>query len=168
MPFTTILLVAAMLLGWCAAVPAFAQGPDAEWTEAHSLRELPAGVQVLLGVGLAPNEGGIADRGEPFNPGDLTAPNLPLRRFALAMVGSTRVLVALERGGHGYAVQTAEFRRRGPTWEMVRCTGLAEAPRHGTELLDAFAARAALHGEPCSLAGPAPEPASVLRPQPGA
>ena len=77
MQFASIVVAAGIGLGCCALADAGARSGEAradrleaDWTEAQSLRELPAGVQALLGVGLG-EEGGIADRGDRFNAGDV-------------------------------------------------------------------------------------------------
>src|SRR4051812_33584743 len=75
------------------------------WVEAQSVRELPAGIQALLGVGLG-EQGGIADRGDRFNASDAVGTGLPQRRFALGAVNGDTAVVAVEQGGRGYSVAT--------------------------------------------------------------
>jgi hypothetical protein len=118
------------------------------WDEAQSLRELPAGIQALLGVGLGA-AGGIADRGDRFNPSDVEGDNLPMRRFALAILQSDTAVVALEQGGRGYSVRTVEFHLTGSTWEAVRCAGRRDVPQRGADLLDALAAHPHDAALPC-------------------
>jgi hypothetical protein len=191
MQLASIVVAAGIGLGCCALADAAARAGagagrwDAErgaagWTEAQSLRELPAGIQALLGVGLG-EEGGIADRGDRFNAGDVPGGGLPQRRFALGAVNGDTVVVAVEQGGHGYQVQTMEFRLTGVTWEPVRCTVGAAAPRRSTELLENILARQPAAPGACQLPGFHPEPAPAaaaaviaapavqprLRPRPG-
>jgi hypothetical protein len=135
-------LMAAMMLAFCGSAGAAGDG-DGGWLEASSLRELPVGVQVLLRVGQTPDRDGIADRDGRFNPTAAVLEPSPRRRFALAAVGSNRVLVALELGGIGYTLRAVEFRLVGATWETERCAGLRSLPRRATELLAAWAARSA-------------------------
>jgi hypothetical protein len=177
MQFASIVMVAGIGIGCCSP----ARAGD-EWVEAESLRELPAGIQALLGVGLG-EEGGIADRGDRFNTGDVTGNGLPQRRFALGAVNGDTAVVAVEQGGRGYSVATVEFKQMGATWAAVRCTLGSEAPRRSTELLDSITARQAAALGACRLPGfhpedaPAtaaifapgaqPSPQARLRPRPG-
>lgn len=149
MQFARIVAAAGIGLGCCNA--AIGHGEQAQWQVAQSLRELPPGIQVLLGVGLGAHNGGIADRGEAFNKGDVVTPaSPPQRRFALGIVNGDTVLVAVERGGHGYAVQTLEFKQAGATWKTARCATGLKVPRHGEEMLESIAHP--VHGVPsCSL-----------------
>jgi len=174
MRFASIVMVAGIGIGIGCCWPARAGD---EWVEAQSLRELPAGIQALLGVGLG-EEGGIADRGDRFNASDVTGSGLPQRRFALGAVNGDTAVVAVEQGGRGYSVATVEFRQVGATWEPVRCTLGSEPPRRSTELLDSIAARQAaapgacrladVHPEdaPATAAVAAPSPQPRLRPRP--
>lgn len=122
------------------------------WDEAQSLRELPAGIQALLGVGLGA-AGGIADRGDRFNLFDVEGDNLPMRRFVLAILQGDTAVVALEQGGTGYSVRTVEFHLIGSTWEAVRCAGRHDVPRRGSDLLDALAAHSHNASLPCRGGG---------------
>lgn len=154
MQFASIVAAAGIGLGCCNA--AVGQGAQANWVEAESLRELPPGVQVLLGVGLGAHDGGIADRGQPFNSSDTVTPaSPPQRRFAFGVVNADTALIAVEQGGgRGYAVATVEFKQAGTTWAPVRCTYIGtEAPRRGNELLEAFAAHPGHNPQACQLPG---------------
>jgi hypothetical protein len=152
MQFASIVAAAGIGLGCCNA--AIGQGEQASWQEAQSLRELPPGIQVLLGVGLGAHDGGIADRGEPFNGSDVVMLGTPpQRRFALGILGSDTVVVAVERGGIGKWVQTLEFRQTGATWEAVRCAASSEVPRHGEQLLEALVAHPRHDWIACGLPG---------------
>ena len=148
---------------------AHAQAEPAGWTEAQSLRELPAGIQALLGVGLG--VAGIADRGENFNETGAGDDSTPRRRFVLGVVHGDTAMVALEQGGRLYGVRAVEFKQAGATWDAVRCAPMDAVPRRGTELVGALSGRTAgpcgaggiRTGEPAALS----EPARV-RPRPGA
>lgn len=133
MQFASIVVAAGIGMVCCNAA---GRQADEGWVEAQSLRELPPGVQVLLGVGLAPGEGGIVDRDVRFNTGEA---GMPRRRFALGIVHGDTALVAIERGGRGYAVQTMEFKQVGTTWETARCSVTRKLPRHGDDMLEAIA-----------------------------
>jgi hypothetical protein len=155
MQLARIVVVAGIGIGCCS--PAVAGD---EWVDAQSLRELPAGIQALLGVGLG-EEGGIADRGGRFNAGDVVGKGLPQRRFALGAVNGDTAVVAIEQGGRGYSVATVEFRQMGATWEPVRCTLGNEPPRRSTELLDSVSARQAAALGACRLPGFHPDPVTA-------
>jgi hypothetical protein len=153
MQFASIVAAAGIGLGCCNA--AIGQGEQATWQEAQSLRELPPGIQVLLGVGLGAHDGGIADRGEAFNNGDVVTPaSPPQRRFALGLVNGDTALIAVEQGGRGHGVAAMEFKQNGATWEPVRCayTGMV-VPHRAVELLEAFAAHPAHNPQACRLPG---------------
>jgi hypothetical protein len=175
MQFAPMVMLAGIGLGCCTLARAGGQAEQGGWTEAQSLRELPAGIQALLGVGLGAD--GIADRGEDFNEGDLRADNMPARRFALGIVNGDTAMVAVEQGGRAYSVRAVEFKQAGATWDAVRCASMNELPRRGAELADVFSR----HAGPCRdlgmrmtppSAGPAAgTPAAVhtrVRPRPGA
>jgi hypothetical protein len=153
MQFARIVAAAGIVLGCCNA--AVGQAEQSNWVEAQSLRELPPGVQVLLGVGLGAHDGGIADRGDPFNSSDAVAPDSPpQRRFALGLVNGDTALIAVEQGGRGYSVATLEFKQAGTTWQPVRCVTIGTtAPHRGNELLEAFAAHPTHNPLACRLPG---------------
>lgn len=153
MQFASIVAAAGIGLGCCNA--AVGQAEQANWVEAQSLRELPPGIQVLLGVGLGAHDGGIADRGEPFSNGDVMTPSSPpQRRFALGLLNGDTALIAVEQGGRGYAVATLEFRQAGTTWEAVRCAFIGTVvPHRGNELREAFAAHPVHNPQACRLPG---------------
>lgn len=159
MQFASIVVAAGIGIGSFALVEAGARADQAdgdrirsEWTEAQSLRELPAGIQALLGVGLG-EEGGIADRGDRFNSSDVSGSGLPQRRFALGAVNGDTAVVAVEQGGRGYHVQMVEFRQVGATWEPVRCAMGGEPPRRSTELLESIVVHPAALPGACRLPG---------------
>lgn len=153
MQFARIAAAAGIALGCCNA--AVGQDAQANWVTAESLRELPPGIQVLLGVGLGAHAGGIADRDEAFNSSDVvSAASPPQRRFALGVVNGETALIAVEQGGRGYGVATLEFKQTGATWEAVRCTYIGSTvPRRGKELLEAFAAHPTHNPLACQLPG---------------
>jgi len=160
MQFASIVAAAGLAIGCCAlADRANADRLQSDWTEAQSLRELPAGVQVLLGVGLSPHDGGIADRGESFNAGDVWTDGMPpARRFVLGLVSGDKALVALEQGGRAHQFKAVEFRQSGTTWEPVRCVSTRAMPHRGAELLESVGANRP--PEACSLAGVLPSAAA--------
>jgi hypothetical protein len=174
MRFIHIALTTVFVLGGGAA-------GGADWVEAQSLRELPAGIQVLLGVGLAPREGGIADRGEAFNATDTIIAGvndgLPHRRFSLGLLDGGTALVAQERGGLGHTFDAVKYRRIGDAWEAVRCVSMWSPPQRPADLLDAFAQAGERQPVPCSQFRKIPRLApgrpgkvveTAVRPRPGA
>jgi hypothetical protein len=175
MRFVTMVLVAGVGLGSGAPAQAGGQMEQGGWTEARSLRELPAGIQALLGVGLG--LAGIADRGADFNETDAVDDSMPRRRFVLGVVNGGTAMVALEQGGRVYAVRAVEFRQAGTTWDAVRCAPMESVPRRSTELVGALSGKQA---GPCGGVGiraedanPAPTAAAPVlparvRPRPGA
>jgi hypothetical protein len=156
MQFASIVAAAGIGLGCCNA--AIGQGEQAGWQEAQSLRELPPGIQVLLGVGLGAHDGGIADRGEALNNGDVVTPaSPPQRRFVFGLLNGDTALIAVEQHGRGHALAAMEFKQTGATWETVRCayTGTV-APHRAAELLEAFAAHPGHNPQACRLPGAIP------------
>ena len=122
MRFATMVMLAGIGFGVCTLAQAAGQAATGSsgWAEAQSLRELPAGIQALLGVGLGAD--GIADRGEDFNEGDVRADNMPTRRFALAVVHGDVAMVAVEQGGRRRApaiLHGAAFEPLGPEFLAV-------------------------------------------------
>jgi hypothetical protein len=160
MQFASIVVAAGLAIGCCALTDrANADRLQSDWTEAQSLRELPAGVQVLLGVGLSPHDGGIADRGENFSASDVWADGMPpARRFVLGLVSGDKALVALEQGGRASQFKAVEVRQSGTTWAPVRCVPTRALPHHGAELLESVAADRP--PETCSLSGVLPSSAA--------
>jgi hypothetical protein len=168
-------------LACCAFAHGRGQDPAGAWEEAQSLRELPAGIQALLGVGLG-GTNGIADHGDSFNISDVIVDNTPQRRFALGIVNGNTTVVAVEQGGIGYTVQVLEFHQDGTTWEPARCTTRAGLPQTGADLLQAFREQRPglvsscriVNGHVAVALAPAPgmavpgTPVSHARPRPGA
>ena len=140
-----------------------AQG-DNNWSDAQSLRELPAGIQALLGVGLSPDNGGIADREFHASEVNVAVKYLPRRRFAMGTFSDGKAVVAVEQGGPGYSVWGLEFRQVGDTWEVTRCGWLRSRPRRGPELLAALDAGLPAEGWIC----PGPDRLTQVRQRPGA
>ena len=169
----------AIVIGALACAHADPGDVSANWIEAQSLRELPAGIQALLGVGLGGN-GGIVDQGAPFNRGDVLVDNMPQRRFALGVVNGDTVVVAVERGGIGYIVEVLEFHQAGMVWESARCATRGDVPRRGIELLETLVVSASQVVTSCRMVDghvsvahrPAPSvlpvPQLRVRPRPGA
>ncbi|MCS0629552.1 hypothetical protein NX786_09420 [Telluria mixta] len=146
MRFVTMVVVG---IGLGSGVLAQAGGQEqGAWTEARSLRELPAGIQALLGVGLG--LAGIADRDGDFNETDAIDDITPRRRFVLGIVNGGTALVALEQGGRVYSVRAIEFKQAGTTWDAVRCVPLDTVPRRSTELVGALAGK---HAGSCGGVG---------------
>jgi hypothetical protein len=137
---------------------------DDNWIEAQSLRELPAGIQALLGVGLAPDNGGIADRELHLNEVSIAVKGVPRRRFAVGTFSDGKAMVAVEQGGTSYSVWGLEFRQVGDTWEVTRCGWLRQRPRRGTDLLAALEAGLPAEGWIC----PGPDRLTQVRQRPGA
>jgi hypothetical protein len=187
MQFASIVVAAGIGLGCCALADAGAKagtGAGADraeadrgaggWTEAQSLRELPAGIQALLGVGLAPDNGGIADRElQAFDAGvgavklsevSVALKSAPARRFALGTFSDGKAVVAVEQGGTHYSVWGLEFRQVGGTWEVTRCGWLRSRPQRGPELLEALDAGLPAEGWIC----PGPDRLTQVRQRPGA
>lgn len=102
-------------LAACAASLAVATAAHAgAWTQAASLKDLPAAVQQQLGVGNA--DDAIADRGQPFNAGCVGMDNTPRKRFLLGAVSGDVVVVGVEFGGIALHSQSIAFRRSGQLW----------------------------------------------------
>ncbi len=167
MRFASIVAASSIVIVCCALAGAGGGHPPvqehSDWTEAQSLRELPAGIQALLGVGLAPDNGGIADR--ELHPTELSVVALkavPRRRFAVGTFSDGRAVVAVEQGGNGYSVWGLEFRQVGDTWEVTRCGWLRQRPQRGAELLAALDAGLPAEGWIC----PGAERITQVRPQP--
>lgn len=177
---TGIMLAVSIALGWGSVGAAAERKGEDSWVESRSLRELPAGIQVLLGVGLPPmselpRNDGIADRGEAFNSGDVIVEALPMRRFAFGLVDGDTAMVAVERGGRAYWVQALEFRRRAELWELVRCVRSGTVPQRAADLRAVFTAQPAFGMQACDPSGAAKRAAAAvagaaqrLRPRPGA
>lgn len=153
---TLLTIGLAAMLAICGCALAAGQGNDrqAGWTSVQSLRDLPAGVQVLLGVGLAPDDG-IADKGEPYNDSDVLLENSPPgRRFALGLLRGDAAIVAVEQGGRGRSVTAVEFRQNGSTWTPVRCSFIgAVTPHRADELLALLDANPGHRAAACRLPG---------------
>lgn len=103
-------------LAVCAASLALSTGAvqAGAWTEAASLKDLPAAVQQQLGVG-NPDDA-IADRGERFNGGCVLVDRTPRKRFLLGAVTGDIVVVGVEFGGIALHAQSIVFRRSGQAW----------------------------------------------------
>jgi hypothetical protein len=140
----------AILIGAIAGAQAGPGDITGNWIEAQSLRELPAGIQALLGVGLGGHDG-IVDQGAPFNRSDVLVDNMPQRRFALGVVNGDTVVVAVERGGIGYRVEVLEFHQAGMVWESARCATRGDVPRRGIELLETLAVPASQAASSCRM-----------------
>lgn len=164
MQFASIVAAAGIGIGCCGVADVGRAQESNNWTEAQSLRELPAGIQALLGVGLAPDDGGIADREFRVNELHVAVKNLPQRRFAVGAVSDGKAVVAVEQGGNRYSVWGVEFRQVGDIWEVTRCGWLRSEPRRGLELPAALDAGLPAEGWIC----PGPERNTQVKQRPGA
>jgi hypothetical protein len=169
MRLTSIVAAAGIVFTCCAlagagGAPAPAQ-ENSNWIEAQSLRELPAGIQAPLGVGLDPDNGGIADRDElRLNEVNVAVKAVPRRRFAVGTFSDGKAVVAIEQGGTSNSVWGLEFRQVGDTWEVTRCDWLRQRPRRAAELLAALDAGLPAEGWIC----PGPDRLTQVRQRPGA
>jgi hypothetical protein len=161
---TIVVAAAGMVIGGCGVAGMACAQENNDWIDAQSLRELPAGIQALLGVGLSPDNGGIADREPHVSELNVAVKNGPRRRFALGTFSERKAVVAVEQGGPSYSVWGLEFRQVGDTWEVTRCGWLRSRPRRGEELLAALEAGLPAEGWIC----PSPDRFTQLRPRPGA
>jgi hypothetical protein len=89
--------------------------PGAAFTEVWSLEALPNKLRHMfpssrIGVD------GIADRGGRFNATDVIVHDWPMRRFVLAAVGKSCVVVAIEYGGRAHGFELSEYRLTGKVW----------------------------------------------------
>jgi hypothetical protein len=164
MQFASIVMAAGLGIACCSMAGAGAAQEDSNWVEAQSLRELPAGIQALLGVGLAPDNGGIADREFHANEVNVAVKNVPRRRFALGTFNDGKAVVAVEQGAPSYSLWGLEFRQVGDTWEVTRCGWLRQRPRRGQDLPAALDASLPAEGWIC----PGPDRLTQVRPRPGA
>ena len=85
------------------------------FSEVSSLSELPKEVISILSSN---GRHGIADNSnEKFNDTDIALyENAPFRRFNLAAISLNRILVAVEHGGRGYAVELWSIERSNSDW----------------------------------------------------
>jgi hypothetical protein len=168
MRFASIVVVAGIGIACCGMTGAGSDTGSAQensnWIEAQSLRELPAGIQALLGVGLAPDNGGIEDRELHMNEVSVAIKSVPKRRFAVGTFNNGKAVVAIEQGGTSYSVWGLEFQQVGDTWEVTRCGWLRQRPRRGAELMAALDAGLPAEGWIC----PGPDRLTQVRQRPGA
>ena len=127
---TTILFAA----GLCVATHAddrLACAPDT-YLELKSLASLP--VEVRFALEHAPHEGSeLSDRGGPFNVGDVGGG--PFRRFVLAAMGTSRLIVSLEHGGVGYGVEAWTFTHGATGWVGQKTNPLIAMPSSARDLV---------------------------------
>ena len=142
MRFCKALLVCstAILPESCTKAPTVADQGRIQWAghalrEVRSLRDLPPGVQAVLGVGISGLEG-IADRNGKYNPTDTVDPTLPMRRFLIAGLDADSALVAVEHGGFGWGGEVALFSNTNSKPVAEREWTLFEAPKTLRELVD--------------------------------
>lgn len=103
-------------------------------SEVRTLRELPPGIQAVLGVG-TPGLNGIADRNGKYNATDVVDSSLPMRRFLVAGVDASTTLVAIEHGGRGWRVEVTLFKNT----TVERSWTLFKSPKDLRELVDQLA-----------------------------
>ena len=132
----------AILLASCtkAATEAARSQEKIQWAghtlrEVRTLRELPPAVQAVLGVG-TPGLEGIADRNGEYNPTDVVASTLPMRRFLIAGLDTDSALVAVEHGGFGWRVEVALFSNTKQNPRAEQKWILSESPKTLHELVD--------------------------------
>jgi len=109
-------------------------------SEVRTLKALPDEVNSLLGKAHA-GLSGIADRDGRFNRTDVVDERLPMRRFVIAGLNSSCVLVALERGGRGYSVELVVFEYAGGKWQISQRRNIPRIP-HSLQELVAYLPRA--------------------------
>jgi hypothetical protein len=100
-------------------------------SEVRTLRELPADIQAVLGVG-TPGVDGIADRNGEYNATDVVDSRLPNRRLLFAGLDGDTTLVAVEHGGRGWRVEVALFKKSAPEGKWT----LFKSPTTLRELMD--------------------------------
>jgi len=100
-------------------------------SEVRTLRELPPGIQAVLGVGTS-GLNGIADRNGKYNPTDVVDSSLPMRRFLVAGVDANITLVAIEHGGRGWRVEVTLFKNT----TVERSWTLSNSPKALRELVN--------------------------------
>jgi hypothetical protein len=103
-------------------------------TEVRSLEKLPNQLRRLLSSTTRGRDG-IADRGGGFNVTDLVNHELPMRRFALAAVGLTCAVVAVEYGGIAHGFELTEYRLTGTRWEPIGRHIVFDEPKSINDLL---------------------------------
>ena len=123
------------LLVVCSEARAFdkANCAASAYSEAYLLSDLPAEVRVSLQkdrFGLDE----LSDKGGDFNSTDVGAG--PHRRFALAAVSPTRILVAVEHGGRGYFVELWEFEQNNGKWRGEERQAMSAVPNSSRELAE--------------------------------
>lgn len=129
-------LMAGAIIGMTATLSAHAAarcvGETA--TEFRTLRELPEAVRVLLPRD-AHGLGGIAEQGQRFNSIDAIERDLPLQRFALAAVGTTCAVIAVEYGGIATHFGLTEYRLGKSGWQQSDHILIFRRPTSVAELL---------------------------------
>jgi hypothetical protein len=106
--------------------------PVDTYVEATTMTALPAPVRIMLsrsGRGFIE----VSDRGGPFNPGDVGGG--PFRRFAVAAMGISHLLVAMENGGLASNVEAWTFELGPEGWVGQRAAFLRQAPASAKELI---------------------------------
>ena len=100
-------------------------------TEGRTLASLPKEVKDAASSG-----GSIADRGENFNATDVVDGKSPMRRFIVAGIDESSVLVALEHGGRGYSIEAFEFVNMEGKWTEANRWTFFKKPRNLRDLVN--------------------------------
>lgn len=106
------------------------------FSEVRSLFGLPKEVAARLSES---GRNDIADSNEKFNATDVIKvgyENAPFRRFSLAAVSPSRILVAVEHGGRGYSVELWNFERSDGSWCGEKRGAIYKVPDSLGELVD--------------------------------
>jgi hypothetical protein len=112
------------------------RAPEIPLSEVTSIDRLPRDIQEALGRFKSGAEG-IADRGWPFSAGDVSLYDDPRRRFVVAGVNASRVLVCLEYGGYSYGVSALLYEYNDGGWRFMAPLRLSMIPRvEGLTLTD--------------------------------
>ena len=105
-------------------------------SEVRSLGALPADLATILGRGKV-GIGGIADRNEECSCTDVLDPKFPMRRLVLGGSNSTRVVVAIERGGgRALRIEAVNYVRLNDDWKETKRWNLSRRPVTLLDLLD--------------------------------
>jgi len=103
-------------------------------SEVRTLTALPNEVNSLLGQSRAGMDG-IADQGGKFNVTDVVDERLPMRRFVIAGLNSSCLLVAVERGGRGYSIELIVFEHDNDKWQITQRRYLDKIPQSLDDLV---------------------------------
>ena len=102
------------------------------YVEVHSLVELPSPVRQILHKDLSGLDE-LVDHEAEFSSTDVGS--APRRRFALAAVSESRILVVIEHGGRGYSVELWDFVKSPSYWHGEQRQSLFAVPHSSEELI---------------------------------